>query len=67
VVPSLPGYGWSGKLTTLGWGLERTADAWAELMSGLGYERFGAQGGDLGLPVTRMHDLAWQRPCSLTG
>ncbi|MGY1689064.1 epoxide hydrolase family protein [Geodermatophilus sp. SYSU D01105] len=48
VVPSLPGFGWSGKPAAPGWGLERTADAWAELMSRLGYARFGAQGGDIG-------------------
>jgi pimeloyl-ACP methyl ester carboxylesterase len=48
VVPSLPGYGWSGKPTVPGWGPARTADAWAELMRRLGYERFGAQGGDIG-------------------
>jgi pimeloyl-ACP methyl ester carboxylesterase len=48
VVPSLPGYGWSGKPTAPGWGPGRTADAWAELMTRLGYERFGAQGGDIG-------------------
>jgi epoxide hydrolase len=48
VVPSLPGFAWSGKPATPGWGLSRTADAWAELMSRLGYPRFGAQGGDIG-------------------
>jgi pimeloyl-ACP methyl ester carboxylesterase len=48
VVPSLPGYGWSGKPTAPGWGPARTADAWAEVMRRLGYERFGAQGGDIG-------------------
>ena len=48
VVPSLPGYGWSDKPTAPGWGPARTADAWAEVMSRLGYERFGAQGGDIG-------------------
>ena len=48
VAPSLPGYGWSGKPTAPGWGLERIADAWAGLMSRLGYERFGTQGGDWG-------------------
>jgi pimeloyl-ACP methyl ester carboxylesterase len=48
VVPSLPGYGWSGKPEAPGWGPARTADAWAELMRRLGYERFGAQGGDIG-------------------
>ena len=48
VVPSLPGYGWSGRPTAPGWGPARTADAWAEVMRRLGYERFGAQGGDIG-------------------
>jgi len=48
VVPSLPGYGWSGAPTATGWGPARTADAWAEVMRRLGYERFGAQGGDIG-------------------
>jgi epoxide hydrolase len=48
VVPSLPGFGWSGKPSSPGWGLERTADAWADLMDRLGYPRFGAQGGDIG-------------------
>ena len=52
VIPSLPGYGWSGKPTTTGWGVEKIADAWAELMGVLGYERFGAQGGDWGATVT---------------
>lgn len=48
VVPSLPGYGWSGKPGESGWGLARIADAWVELMARLGYPRFGAQGGDWG-------------------
>lgn len=52
VLPSLPGYGFSGKPETPGWGLERIADAWAELMSRLGYGRFLAQGGDWGAMVT---------------
>ena len=52
VVPSLPGYGWSGKPSRPGWGVQRIADAWAELMSRLGYQQFGAQGGDWGSPVT---------------
>lgn len=65
VVPSLPGYGWSGKPTTPGWGLERTADAWAELMSGLGYEQFGAQGGDLGSFVSA--NLAHRHPDRVVG
>src|SRR4051812_29006587 len=52
VVPSLPGYGWSGKPVEAGWGVPRIADAWAELMTRLGYDRFGAQGGDWGAGVT---------------
>ncbi|HWJ52661.1 MAG TPA: epoxide hydrolase, partial [Propionibacteriaceae bacterium] len=46
VLPSLPGYGFSGKPTAPGWGIERIAEAWAVLMDRLGYSRFGAQGGD---------------------
>lgn len=52
VVPSLPGYGWSDKPTAPGWGIERIARAWDELMVALGYERYGAQGGDWGAMVT---------------
>ncbi len=52
VLPSLPGYGFSGKPADTGWGLERVADAWAELMRRLGYERFLAQGGDWGAMIT---------------
>lgn len=52
VCPSLPGYGFSDKPAVTGWGVERTAAAWAELMAGLGYERYGAQGGDWGSAVT---------------
>jgi pimeloyl-ACP methyl ester carboxylesterase len=48
VVPSMPGYGYSGKPTTTGWGPERIARAWAELMNRLGYTRYVAQGGDWG-------------------
>jgi len=48
VVPSLPGFGWSGRPDAPGWGPARTADAWAEVMRRLGYEHFGAQGGDIG-------------------
>ncbi|NEK58891.1 epoxide hydrolase [Geodermatophilus sabuli] len=65
VVPSLPGYGWSGKATEPGWGIERTADAWAELMSRLGYDRFGAQGGDLGSFVSG--NLAARHPGRVVG
>ena len=52
VCPSLPGYGFSDKPTQPGWGVERMADAWVELMRRLGYERYGAQGGDWGSLVT---------------
>jgi len=52
VVPSLPGYGWSGHPIEPGWGIERIADVWAELMRRLGYDRYGAQGGDWGAAVT---------------
>jgi pimeloyl-ACP methyl ester carboxylesterase len=48
VVPSMPGYGFSGKPTTTGWGPERMGRAWAELMKRLGYSRYVAQGGDWG-------------------
>jgi hypothetical protein len=46
VIPSMPGYGFSGKPTSTGWGPERMARAWAELMRRLGYTRYVAQGGD---------------------
>lgn len=52
VCPSLPGYGFSAKPTTSGWGIERIARAWDELMVRLGYDRYGAQGGDWGAVVT---------------
>jgi epoxide hydrolase len=52
VVPSLPGYGYSGKPTRTGWNIQRIARAWAMLMAGLGYDRYGAQGGDWGAMVT---------------
>jgi pimeloyl-ACP methyl ester carboxylesterase len=48
VVPSMPGYGFSGKPTSSGWGPERMGRAWAELMKRLGYDRYVAQGGDWG-------------------
>lgn len=53
VCPSLPGYGFSDKPTQPGWGVGRIADAWAALMQRLGYDRYGAQGGDWGAEVTR--------------
>ncbi|MFT3778586.1 MAG: epoxide hydrolase [Ottowia sp.] len=52
VIPSLPGYGWSSPPSERGWTLSRVARAWATLMARLGYERFGAQGGDLGAMVS---------------
>jgi epoxide hydrolase len=65
VVPSLPGYGFGGKPTAPGWGVERIADAWAELMAGLGYERYIAQGGDWGSPVSIA--LALRHPEAVAG
>ena len=53
VVPSLPGYGFSGPTVEPGWDVRRTAGAFVELMAGLGYDRYGAQGGDWGSMVTR--------------
>ena len=52
VLPSLPGYGFSSEPTVLGWDSARTARAWAELMSRLGYTSYVAQGGDVGALVT---------------
>ncbi|HYO37630.1 MAG TPA: alpha/beta fold hydrolase [Geodermatophilus sp.] len=52
VLPSLPGYGFSSEPREVGWDLARTARAWAELMRRLGYDRYVAQGGDVGAGVT---------------
>jgi pimeloyl-ACP methyl ester carboxylesterase len=52
VLPSLPGYGFSGEPVEIGWDLNRTARAWAQLMRRLGYTRYVAQGGDVGAGVT---------------
>lgn len=52
VIPSLPGYGWSGPTRQSGWNLARVAAAWRTLMERLGYERFAAQGGDFGSMVS---------------
>jgi pimeloyl-ACP methyl ester carboxylesterase len=52
VLPSLPGYGFSGEPAELGWNVGRVAQAWAELMHRLGYTRYVAQGGDVGAAVT---------------
>ncbi len=63
VIPSLPGHGFSGKPTTLGWDPIRIARAFAELMERLGYEKFVAQGGDWGNAVTEQ--MALQLPKGL--
>ena len=52
VCPSLPGFGFSGKPKTTGWGVARIASSWAVLMDRLGYPRYGAQGGDWGSAIT---------------
>jgi pimeloyl-ACP methyl ester carboxylesterase len=52
VIPSLPGFGFSGPVSEAGWDTTRIASAWAELMSRLGYDRYGLQGGDLGSAVS---------------
>ncbi len=54
VIPSLPGYGFSGKPAEPGWGVEKIAQAWHELMTALGYDAWFAQGGDWGAMVTTM-------------
>jgi pimeloyl-ACP methyl ester carboxylesterase len=65
VIPSMPGYGFSGKPTTTGWGPARIARAWVTLMKRLGYTRFVAQGGDWGAVVTDV--MATQAPPELLG
>jgi pimeloyl-ACP methyl ester carboxylesterase len=65
VVPSMPGYGFSGKPTDTGWGPERMGRAWAELMQRLGYRRYVAQGGDWGAFV--VDQMGLQQPPGLLG
>jgi pimeloyl-ACP methyl ester carboxylesterase len=65
VVPSLPGYGFSGKPAAQGWGVERIGRVWAELMDRLGYTRWFAQGGDWGAIVTTA--MGGQAPRGLAG
>ena len=65
VIPSLPGYGFSGKPAATGWGLDRIARAWAVLMDRLGYARYVAQGGDWGTAVTAA--MGRQAPDGLAG
>ena len=63
VIPSMPGYGFSGKPTSTGWGPEHMASAWAELMQRLGYTRYVAQGGDWGAFV--VDQMGLQAPAGL--
>src|SRR5215469_9411150 len=65
VIPSLPGYGFSGKPTELGWDPQRVARAWAVLMDRLGYKKYVAQGGDWGDAVNEQ--MALQKPAGLLG
>ena len=65
VLPSMPGYGFSGKPTGTGWNPDRIARAWAELMKRLGYTRYVAQGGDWGAPISGA--MARQAPAGLLG
>jgi pimeloyl-ACP methyl ester carboxylesterase len=58
VIPSLPGFGFSGKPTETGWGVAKIGMAWAQLMARLGYEQYFAQGGDWGAIVTSAIALA---------
>jgi pimeloyl-ACP methyl ester carboxylesterase len=65
VCPSPPGYGFSDKPARPGWGVQRIAGAWARLMARLGYQRYGAQGGDWGTSIST--SLAQQDPEHLVG
>jgi pimeloyl-ACP methyl ester carboxylesterase len=65
VIPSMPGYGFSGKPSSTGWGPERMARAWAALMQRLGYRRYVAQGGDWGAFV--VDQMGLQAPTGLLG
>jgi pimeloyl-ACP methyl ester carboxylesterase len=65
IIPSMPGYGYSGKPRATGWGPDRIARAWTELMKRLGYPRYVAQGGDWGAVITDV--MAVQAPPELIG
>ncbi|MFD8379007.1 epoxide hydrolase family protein [Streptomyces sp. NPDC059679] len=65
VIPSIPGFGFSGPTRAPGWNVPRVAQAWAVLMRSLGYDRYGAQGGDWGSAISRL--LAAMDPDRLVG
>jgi len=65
IIPSLPGFGFSGPSTTRGWGPQRMANALVVLMDRLGYSRYGIQGGDWGSLIAR--DMAYQAPAHVIG
>jgi len=65
VLPSMPGYGFSGRPTATGWGPDRIARAWAKLMQRLGYQRYVSQGGDWGSVISDA--MARQAPVGLAG
>ncbi|WP_112664453.1 epoxide hydrolase family protein [Microvirga flavescens] len=65
VIPSIPGYGFSGKPTELGWDPQRIARVWAVLMDRLGYKKYVAQGGDWGDAISEQ--MALQKPAGLLG
>src|SRR6185503_12299483 len=65
VIPSLPGYGFSGKPTAVGWDPDRIVRAWIMLMQRLGYTRYVAQGGDWGALITQL--MGVQAPPELLG
>jgi pimeloyl-ACP methyl ester carboxylesterase len=65
VIPSMPGYGFSGKPTATGWDPDHIARAWAELRKRIGYTRYVAQGGDWGAPISSA--MARQAPAGLLG
>ena len=65
MIPSLPGYGYSGKPTATGWDPQHIARAWVELMKRLGYKKYVAQGGDWGNAITE--EMALLAPPELVG
>ena len=67
VAPSLPGFGFSGRPTTTGWGVERIGAAFAALMARLGYDRYVAQGGDWGSAITSVIGATDPDHCAMIG